>query len=270
MAESDPAGPPVSGPAPSFPKAPRSLTLADIQRDLARQAEPLERAKREVERSMAPVLAAARVVESHHRQITAMVDRAIGPYLRTFAGTPAQTKAAAPSQDSAGGIPSPAPAPPVSAFDGNPAAMSALVDTVAGEVLKTVTESFIGDPAAFKEEIRAAVADEVRKALAEAVAPKKDRKPRGETTCERLRDLHVNIDPDFAETAPEPKLGKRIERSPGSFPYSHYWVTVLRPKRQKVRAEILEAKRKAREAQRWGHFDSVGRHDDDVQANESH
>jgi hypothetical protein len=114
-----------------------------------------------------------------------------------------------------------------------------------------------------EEEIRAAAAEGVKKALVES---KKQPKPRGDSTCELLRDLHQNIDPDFAETASEPKLGERIDRSPGSFPDSHYWRTVLQPKRRQVRAERQEAKRKVREAQRWGHFDSVGRRDEDSEA----
>jgi len=136
------------------------------------------------------------------------------------------------------------------------------------DLVEAAIPSVVADEAATpkplgEEEILAAAAEGARKAIAES---KKDRQPRGESTCERLRDLHVNIDPDFAETASEPKLGKRIDRSPGTFPDSHYWVTVLQPKRRQVRAEIREAKRRARKAQRWGHFDSVGRRDEDAEA----
>jgi hypothetical protein len=261
MAESDAAGPaPISGPQPPAQKGSRSLTLAEIQRDISRQLEPLRAAQREAERGMAPMLAAARTVERQQQQIAAMVDRAIGPYLRTLTGAPAQKKPAAPSQDSAGRPPSPAPAAP--AFDASPAAMSALVDTVAAEVLKTLAGSRTGETAAFTEEIRAAVADEVRKAFAEVAASKKDRKPRGDSTDERLRDLHTNIDPEFALLASERKVGERIDRSPGTFPDSHYWRTVLKPAREEARLE----RKKVRGAQRWGHFDSVGRRDEDPEA----
>jgi len=143
--------------------------------------------------------------------------------------------------------------------------MSALVETVSAEVLKNLGESLTGQTITLKEEILAAVADEVRKAFAEAAAPKKDRKPRGESTCERLRDLHENIDTDFAETASERHVAERIERSTGTFPYSHYWRSVLQPKRAKVRAEIREAKRKQREAHRYGDFNSVGRPDEGLE-----
>jgi len=91
---------------------------------------------------------------------------------------------------------------------------------------------------------------------------KRPRTPRGDTTCERLRDLHVNVDPEFAETVSERLLGERIEREPGTFPSSHYWRTVLQPKRREVKAKIREGKQKMRDAQRWGHFDSVGRRDE--------
>jgi hypothetical protein len=175
MAESDAAGPaPSGGPQPPAQKGSRSLTLAEVQRDIAHQLEPLEAARQEFERSMAPMLAAVRTVERQQKQIAAMVDRAIGPYLRTLTGTPAQKKAAAPSQDSAGRPPSPAPAAP--AFDASPATMAALVDMVAAEVLKTLAGSRTDETAAFAEEIRAAVADEVRKAIAEAAASKQGRK----------------------------------------------------------------------------------------------
>lgn len=107
--------------------------------------------------------------------------------------------------------------------------------------------------------IQAAVSEGVKSALLES---KKPRNPRGESTCERLRDLHENIDPEFAETVSEPRLGKRIGRSPGTFPDSEYWTTVLQPKRREVRAAIREGKKKLREAQRWGDFNSAGRKDE--------
>jgi hypothetical protein len=113
-----------------------------------------------------------------------------------------------------------------------------------------------------EEEIRAAVADEVRKAIAEA-ALKKDRKPRGDSTCERLRDLHTNIDPEFAETASLRKLAERIERSTGALHESTYYQTKLKP----IRAEIAARKREAKKAQKWGDFNSVGRLDE---ADEDH
>lgn len=267
MAETDAAGPaPSSGSQPPAQTGSRSLTLADIQRDIERTTAPLMAAKREVERSMAPALAAARAIERYQQQITATVNKAIGPYLRTLPAPPAQTKAAATPSDSAGRLPPLVPATTAHvapASSATPVAMPTLVDTVAAEVLKTLAESLAGETAAFKEEIRAAIGDEVRKAFAAAAVSKKDRKPRGESTCERLRDLHVNVDPDFAETAPERLLAERIDREPGTFPSSHYWRTVLRPKRAKVRAEIREGKRKLREARRYGHFDSVGRTDEE-------
>jgi hypothetical protein len=137
--------------------------------------------------------------------------------------------------------------------------MSALVDTVAAEVLKTLTGSRTGETAAFTEEIRAAVADEVRKAFAEAVAPKKDRKPRGDSTCERLEDLHLKVDPEFAETEPLRKLAKRIDRSTGAIDASPYYQTKLKP----IRAEIMARKKGAKRAQKWGDFNSIGRSDEE-------
>lgn len=266
MAESDAASPPVSGTEAPAPKAPRSLTLAEIQRDIARQMEPLLAAQREAERGMAPVLAAAKAVERHHQQITAMVDRAIGPYLRAIAGSPSQKKAIPPSRDSAGEAAAPPAAVQTHAaptFGDSPAARSALVDTVAAEVLKTLAGSLTSETAEFKEEIRSAIADEVRKAFAEAAESKKDRKPRGDSTCERLRDLHKNIDPEFAETASLRKLAKRIDRSTGAIDGSTYYQTKLKP----VRTEIAARKKEAKRAQKWGDFNSLGRLDE---ADEDH
>jgi hypothetical protein len=263
MAEPDAAGPaPIGGPQPPAQKGSRSLTLADIQRDIDRATAPLRAAQREADRSMAPVFAVARQFERDQRRIAAMVDKAIGPYLRTLAGPPSQKKATPTREDSERRLPLPAPAgtahaPP--AFDASPSAMSALVDTVAAEVLKTLTGSRTGETAAFTEEIRAAVADEVRKAIAEAVAPPKDRKPRGDSTCERLRDLHLNVDPEFAETATLRKLAKRIGRSTGAIDGSPYYKTKLKG----IRAVINARKKEAKRAQKWGDFNSIGRSDEE-------
>jgi hypothetical protein len=268
MAETDAAGTAhPSGPQPPARKGSLS-TLAEIQRDIDRATAPLRAAQREAERSMAPMLAAAREFERYRRRIAAEIDKAIGPYLRTFAGTTAQKEATPRPQDSDRRLPPPAPtaaAHAAPAPDANPAAVSALVETVSAEVWERLAVSLTGETAALKEEIRTTIAEEVRKAFAEAAASKKDRKPRGETTCERFRDLHVNVDPEFAETAPERLLGERIERKPGTFPSSHYWRTVLRPKRAEVRAEIREAKRKLRTAQKWGDFNSAGRRDENLE-----
>lgn len=81
--------------------------------------------------------------------------------------------------------------------------------------------------------------------------------PRGETTCERLRRLHKE-DPDFAESEPIRELAEKIGRSTGTIHESHYYQTVLKPKR----AEINARKKALKKAQKWGHFDSVGRTDE--------
>jgi hypothetical protein len=82
--------------------------------------------------------------------------------------------------------------------------------------------------------------------------------PRGETTCERLRRLHKE-DPDFAESISIRKLADKIDRSTAAIHESHYYKTVLKPKR----AEIAVNKKTVNKAQKWGHFDSVGRTDED-------
>ena len=262
MAEPDAAGhAPVSGPEPQAPQGSRSHTLVEIQRDIDRATAPLMAAQQEAERSMAPVLAVARQFERDQRRIAAMVDKAIGPYLRTLAGPPSQKKATPTREDSERRLPSPTPAGTAHAapaFDASPPAMSALVDTVAAKVLKKLAGSRTGETAAFTEEIRAAVADQVRKAFAEAVAPPKDRKPRGDSTCERLRDLHLNVDPEFAETATLRKLAKRIDRSTGGIDASPYYQTKLKP----IRAEIKAREKRAKGAQKWGDFNSIGRSDE--------
>jgi hypothetical protein len=86
---------------------------------------------------------------------------------------------------------------------------------------------------------------------------KRRRKPRGETTCERLRDLHLNVDPGAAESDSLRKLGKRIGRSTGAIDGSTYYQTKLKP----IREIIAARKKAAKAAQKWGHFNSVGRRD---------
>jgi hypothetical protein len=88
--------------------------------------------------------------------------------------------------------------------------------------------------------------------------PKSKRGPRGPTTCERLRELHRQ-DPDFAETAGVRDLAKRIDRSPGALDGSHYYRTVLKPKR----AEIEARKKAVNRPQKWGDFNSIGRPDEE-------
>jgi hypothetical protein len=66
--------------------------------------------------------------------------------------------------------------------------------------------------------------------------------PRGKSVCERLRELHTE-DPDFAETAPERVLAKRIEKkSAGSLSKSAYWQFTLKPKRMEARARAQLAR----------------------------
>ncbi len=210
---------------------------------------------------MAPMLAAARQVQRYQQQIAATVDKAMGPYLRTLADGPAQKKAAPPPQDSERRLPPPAletTAHAAPAFDASPAARSDLVDTVSAEAWERLAGSLTGETAAFKEVIRATIREEVRQAFAEAAASKKDRKPRGDSTCERLRDLHLNVDPEFAETASLRKLARRIERSTGAIDDSPYYQTKLKP----IRAEIMARKKEVKAAQKWGDFNSIGRPDE--------
>jgi hypothetical protein len=150
MAEPDAAGPShISGPQPPAQKGSRSLTLAEIQRDMDRQMEPLRAARREAERSMAPVLAIARQFERDQRRLAAMVDNGIGRYLREIVGAPAQRMAPDPRpQDAADRLPttspppvgpptpSVAPAHPRVVLDASPEAMSALVERVAEAVVR--------------------------------------------------------------------------------------------------------------------------------------
>ena len=88
---------------------------------------------------------------------------------------------------------------------------------------------------------------------------KRPAKTRGETVCELLRKLHKE-DPDFAETTTVRKLAKRIGRSTGGIADSHYYLTVLGPKREL----LLVEKKKVRRAQRWGHFESIAAPDRDA------
>ena len=241
MGESDAAGPRDAGEPKKRALTTREAILAAVEREWAALT-PEERAQRKVE------------AEKADREAFEEARRAMRPTLKVFESSTESARRFAAALEAAAMRPAPwaLAQPPV------------LDPNKSGEALREILSQI--EPAhrpANPEEIRAAVADAVKATLAES---KKDQKPRGETTCERFRDLHVNVDPEFAETAPERLLGERIERKPGTFPYSHYWRTVLRPRRAKVRAEIREAKRKLREARRYGHFDSVGRANEDSEA----
>ena len=239
MAESDAAGPGSTG----GPKA-RSLTREDLPRLVAeadrewQSLTPAERARRKAE------------AEKADREAHEAARRAALPTLEALER---MTETARRAAQMAGGLDAGAARLGIPA---GPPYEPASIPAGLGHHLPLDLSVFEFEPAAglSAEDIRA-VADAVKAALAEA---KKDRKPRGETTCERLRDLHVNLDPDFAETAPERQLAKRIDRSTGTFPDSHYWRTVLKPAREKARV----AKAKILWAQKWGHFDSVGRSDE--------
>ena len=170
---------------------------------------------------------------------------------------------------------SPPSPPPAGLFTGGVAWAAGQKALLVGRILREL-EGFPTQPpppapreqppstALSSEEICAAVQDAaaegVKKGLAES---KKDRKPRGDSTCDRLRDLHLNIDPEFAENAPLRKLAKRIERSTGALDGSHYYQTKLKP----IRAENRARKRKVNGAQKWGDFNSIGRLDE---ADEDH
>ena len=96
---------------------------------------------------------------------------------------------------------------------------------------------------------------------------KKARRPRGKSTCERLRELHAS-DPDFAETASLEDIGIRIDRKRGTFDGSAYYLNKLRPMRDELKAR----KKKVNNPQKWhdcseiddrGHFESGGSPEND-------
>jgi len=236
MAESDAAGPGAPG-----GRNKRALSREDIDRLLA-EAErewesltPEERSRRQAESAKADreaheaAMAAARPTLEAIERAAAM-----GAQLASLAGT------------QPGSLFNPLPEIPAGIVGHRP------LDPALLDFIKPVERPLS------EEEIRAAVADEVRKAIAEDAASKKERKPRGESTCDRLRDLHKNIDPEFAETAPVRKLADRIDRSTGAIHESAYYQTKLKPEREK----ITERKRKLKAAQKWGDFNSIGRLDD--------
>jgi len=160
MAESDAAGPvPKSGSQPPAQKGSLALTLAEIQRDLDRQMEPLRAAQRQAERSMAPVLAIARKFEEDQRRMAAMVDNGIGRYLRGIVGAPAPRKTTEPRpQNAAARLPATSPPPvgpaassvssahPRAVLDTSPEAMSALVERVAEAVVRRLAAATTPEP----------------------------------------------------------------------------------------------------------------------------
>ena len=75
---------------------------------------------------------------------------------------------------------------------------------------------------------------------------KKAHRPRGKSTCERLRELHKS-DPEFVETASLKNIGKRIDRKKGSFHGSPYYQNKLKP----IRDELEARKKKVKNPQKW-------------------
>jgi len=158
MAESDAAGLAPRDGSPAV-GGPRSFTLADIQRDLDRATAPLREAQRQVEQSLAPVLAISRKFDEDRRRMAAMVDNGIGRYLRGIVGTPAQRTATEPRPPNpAARLPatspppvglaasSVAPAHPRVVLDTSPEAMSALVERVAEAVVRRLAAPPLPEP----------------------------------------------------------------------------------------------------------------------------
>lgn len=118
-------------------------------------------------------------------------------------------------------------------------------------------------PPASVDEIKAAARDGAEEGTKKALAESKTGpKPRGKTTCERLEDLHVNVDSHFAISSTIRELSERIQKSEATINDSHYYQTKLREPRREYRLMEQARKRAEREARRWGNFDSVSRRDE--------
>jgi hypothetical protein len=259
MAEPDSGRPAPSG-APDPARKPRQrATLASVMRQM--------------ERANAPILAEMERVEDFTRRVHAAMGLGDGE-------DPGQPGAAASAETAPPPPPPPLP-PPRSPrperprFEIDPPArlMAALRQAFPGfkptdrwwihveaEVKNIHHRSSPADHDAFCLAFLNWGPDDLLRYLESEGLIQKSPRQRGPTVCERLRDLHRE-DPDFTETAPERAVAKRIGRSTGALSKSHYWTTVLKPKRAEVRAQ----KSRVRSAQRWGHFDTVGRRDEEAE-----
>ena len=252
MAESDAAGP--------APRRKRRWTIADAAREVERSSAPLRAAIEQAERNTAPIRAAAERTSAMMRAILGEEDE--GPP----EPPPARDKEAQPA-------PSPPPAPPCRrpAFEADPPKdlLAALREAFPGfkptdrwwfhvesELKDAHHRSNPAAHKAFGADFPNWSAEDLIRHLETEGRIKRRRKPRGPTVCERLQALHAK-DPAFAETASVRKLAKEIGRAPASLDGSHYYQTKLKP----IREEIAARKKAAKAAQKWGHFDSVGRRD---------
>jgi hypothetical protein len=265
MAESDTAGPAPDGPPSSRKTRPRRVSIGQILRDIDRATEPI---RQEVERA-----------QTLKRQIDAFTE----PTRRMLAEFGVES-----GDEAAGPIPEPQnprpPRPPEKVsptrqrpvFEEDPpkdfvaSLKKAFPGFVANDrwwsrIQRHVIDLHWHSSPADHEDFCAAywewTAADLLTHLVDLGLLPKPRRPRGLTVCERLRSLHKE-DADFAETAPERQLAKRIgKEGPGCFSKSAYWINTLKPRRAVVRAQ----KRKVMAAKRYGDFDSVGRRDEETE-----
>lgn len=250
MAESDAAGP--------APRRKRRWTIADAAREAERSFAPLRAAIEKAERETAPLRAAAQNAQAMMRAMLGEEDE--------YPPSPSPARSAEPKP-----LPAPPPAPPcrVPAFEADPPKdlLAALREAFPGfkptdqwwifleDELKTAHHR--SNPQAHDAFCAAFPnwsAEDLIRHLETEGRIKRRRKPRGPTVCERLQALHAK-EPAFAETASVRMLAKEIGRAPASLGGSHYYQTKLKP----IREEIAARKKAAKAAQRWSHFDSVGR-----------
>jgi hypothetical protein len=253
MAESDTAGP--------APRRKRPWGILDAAREAERSFAPVRAAIEQAERNTAPLRAAAKKASAMMRAMLGEEDEDPPPPSPVLAADP-KPPAALP------------PAPPCHrpAFEVDPPKdlLAALREAFPGfkptgqwwfyletQLKDSHYRSNFEAHEAFCRAYENWSAEDLLRHLEAEGRVKPLRKPRGDTTCERLRDLHLHVDPEFAETASLRKLAKHIERSTGAIDGSTYYQTKLKP----IREEIAARKKAAKAAQRWGDFNSVGRSD---------
>jgi hypothetical protein len=261
MTEPKEAGPVPDGHVDPRSKASRPITIAAAVREMERQSAPL---RAEMERG---------------QKLRRQIDQWAAPLRRAVAdlGLDEEPDPSGPAAEPAEGPPAPPPPPKP-----EPAVRPAFELEPGEKLLAAMRQAFPGfKPTGrwwfhVERELKDAhhrsnpeghaafcaaywtwtAEDLIRHLEAEGRIPKRKREPRGKTTCERLRELHLQ-EPGFAETASIRKLAKRIGRSPATIGESHYYQTVLKPKRDVVAAH----KQLVNRPQKWGDFNSLGRPD---------
>jgi hypothetical protein len=233
MAEPDAAGhPPASGPEPRASKGPRSLTLADVQRDM--------------DRSLAPMRAEVSRLERDRRRVAAVVEAGIGRFIWEIEPDGSidrwvESEMLREWREMEGHSPPPTSEREISSKPDQPTPPPAVL--FPGGDVPAANPPPAPPLVLSPEEIRAALAPMLKELVADIkrtlAEPAKSQTKRGDSTSERLRNLFEE-DPEFAICRTLKEIGARIGRTKSSIAGRdcHYYHFKLKPLREKKAAAV--------------------------------